>query len=300
MTKNELIHSKRVCNTREELKHSERMCNTREDKKNIKPLKKKIITSDECFSSSESEEIPEKIYDTSPQDINDKFINEIIKPPCLIIVAGKSKRGKSYLIKYMLTMLCLNKKFKFGLVFCKTKFNCGYDFIEDNKVIEGYKEDILKNYLQTLQKYGEDNPLTNKQKAYGIKTNIPPSFIVFDDIIGQMDLNTNFMSEFLTTYRHYNITLITATQYLFKVPPLFREQADIAIIFYQNTKKSIDACYETYGQEFENAKNFKNFLIEKTSKLYHCLIYIEDGDNIENKYIEYCAPVEYPDVIFKF
>jgi len=230
----------------------------------------------------------------------DNFINDIIKPPCLIVVAGKSKRGKSYLIKYMITMLCLNKKFKFGLVFCKTKFNCGYDFIEDNKVIEGYKEDILKNYLQALQKYGEDHPLTAKQRAYNIKTNIPPSFIVFDDIIGQMDLNAGFMSEFITTYRHYNITLIVATQYLHKVPVLFREQADICVMFYQNTKKSIDACYENYGQEFDNAKKFKNFLIDKTSKPYHCLIYIEDGDDINTKYMEYKAPSNYPDVIFKF
>jgi len=230
----------------------------------------------------------------------DNFINNIIKPPCLIVVAGKSKRGKSYLIKYMITMLCLNKKFKFGLVFCKTKFNCGYDFIEDNKVIEGYKEDILKNYLQALQKYGEEHPLTAKQKAYNIKTNIPPSFIIFDDIIGQMDLNAGFMSEFITTYRHYNITLIIATQYLHKVPVLFREQADICVMFYQNTKKSIDACYENYGQEFDNAKKFKNFLIEKTSKPYHCLIYIEDGDDINTKYMEYKAPSDYPDIIFKF
>ena len=172
-------------------------------KKYLKPLKKTIIEKDlseenlsEDILTDKSIEIEEKIDDP----YNDKFINEIIKPPCLIVVAGKSKRGKSYLIKYMLTMLCLNKKFKFGLVFCKTKFNCGYDFIEDNKVVEGYNEDVLKNYLQTLQKYGEENPLTRKQKELGIKTNIPPSFIVFDDIIGQMDLNTNFMSEFLTTY----------------------------------------------------------------------------------------------------
>ena len=156
-------------------------------------------------------------------------------------------------------MLCLNKKFKFGLVFCKTKFNCGYDFIEDNKVVEGYNEDVLKNYLQTLQKYGEENPLIKKQKELGIKTNISPSFIVFDDIIGQMDLNSGFMSEFLTTYRHYNITLIAATQYLYKVPPLFREQADIRVMFCQTTKRSIEACYETYGQDFDNQKKWKIF-----------------------------------------
>ncbi len=54
------------------------------------------------------------------------------------------------------------------------------------------------------------------------------------------------------------------------------------------------------GQEFDNAKKFKNFLIEKTSKPYHCLIYIEDGDDINTKYMEYKAPSDYPDIIFKF
>ena len=85
-------------------------------------------------------------------------------------------------------------------------------------------------------------------------------------------MNSKFMSEFLSTYRHYNITCITATQYIYKIPPLFREQADIAIMFEQNTEKSIKACFETYGQHFENYKKWKNYLMKHTSKPYHCLI----------------------------
>jgi hypothetical protein len=34
-----------------------------------------------------------------------------------------------------------------------------------------------------LSKYREEHPVTKKQKQEGIKTNIPPSFIVFDDTI---------------------------------------------------------------------------------------------------------------------
>lgn len=262
-------------------------------------------------NARKEEEIPEEL-ETEEQIVefeepelnedpdNDNFVNEIIKPPSMIVIAGKSKRGKSYLIKYLLTMLGLQKKFKFGLVFCKTKFNGGYDFFPQDKVIEGYSEKLLDKYMNTLKKYGEEHPVKKKQKKEGIKTNIPPSVIVFDDILGQIDMNGNFFTSFLSNYRHYNITVIAATQYIYKISPIFREQADIAIMFEQNTEKSIRALFETYGQHFENWKKWKKYLMEHTAKPYHCLIFVEDGDSFDERYIEYMAPKNYPEVIFKF
>ena len=38
----------------------------------------------------------------------------IIKPPQMIVLVGESKRGKSHLIKHLLTMYGLLKKYKFG------------------------------------------------------------------------------------------------------------------------------------------------------------------------------------------
>lgn len=283
--------------------------------KNVKIVKKtsfkkptKSVNFDEIDELIHESQIPDELihesqFSDTENDNNsledDYFINHVIKTPCMIVIAGKSKRGKSYLIKYIITMLGIQKKFKFGLVFVKTKFNGGYDYFDSNKVIEGYNERLLRNYLNTLKEYGEKNPVTPEQKLRGVRTNIPPSLIVFDDIIGNVDLNSGIMSQFLTTYRHYNITVICAVQYIFKIPPVFREQVDIAVMFEQSTEKSIKALYESYGQHFETFKKWKDFLMEYTNKPFHCLIFNEDGDD-NDRYFRYKAPSAYPDVTFKF
>lgn len=235
-------------------------------------------------------------------EYGDALVDKLIKLPSLLVIAGKSKRGKSYLIQYVVTVLGTQKKIKFGLVFCRTKFNCGYDYFPDNKIIEGFKEDLLVKYLEKLKKYGEDHPITEKQKEQGIKTNIPPSIIIFDDIIGQINMNSNIFTNFLSSYRHYNISIIIATQFINKISTLFREQADIAIMFEQNTRRSIESLYESYGQEFDNYNSFKNFLKQNTSQPYQCCIFCEDPPEEfgDSKYFNYIAPANYKKVKFNF
>ena len=230
----------------------------------------------------------------------DVVLEGIIKTPGLIIVNGKSKRGKSYLIKYIITCLGIQKKFKFGYVFCKTKFNGGYDFFPENRIIEGYNEEVLKKFLDILKKYGEENPVSDSQKEKGVKTNIPPSILIFDDLIGSLDTNNKFFTEFVATYRHYNISVIIATQYINKLSTLLREQAELCFMFEPSTERSIKALFESYGQSFDSFKKFKDFLMAKTKEPFHCLIYNENGDEESTKYIEYCAPGSYPDVTFSF
>jgi hypothetical protein len=71
-------------------------------------------------------------------------------------------------------------------------------------------------------------------------------------------------------------------------------------MFEQNTEKSIKACFETYGQHFESYKQWKKYLLDHTRKPFHCLVYVEDGESMEEKYFEYKAPCHIPDVTFKF
>src|ERR1700678_4112711 len=91
-----------------------------------------------------------------------------IQIPSIIILAGKPKSGKSYLIKYY--MYEHRNVFDFGIVFTKTKFDDGYNYISSKFIHPDYDESIIIS----LMKIQED--LVKK----GIKKN---AFIIFDDCL---------------------------------------------------------------------------------------------------------------------
>ena len=91
--------------------------------------------------------------------------------PQICVFLGKPKQGKSYALRHILLKNTIDKKlFKYGLVFTKTKFNGGYDYLPDEYVYEDYNPEILQQYLDGLKELDEKN--------------LQPSFIVFDDIQG--------------------------------------------------------------------------------------------------------------------
>ena len=56
--------------------------------------------------------------------------------------------------------------------------------------------------------------------------------------------------------------------------------------------------YDAIGGEFNNEREFKAALDEATQKKYSCLLYIQDADNIEDKYMTYLAPDKIPNIKF--
>src|SRR4051812_10236212 len=93
----------------------------------------------------------------------------------LYVCVGKSLKGKSYLVRYLLTEKLLHGKLRYGLVFTRTPFTGDFDFLPKTRVIEGYKESILRKYINNLR--------TIKEK----EGNVPPNFLVFDDLVGVLN-----------------------------------------------------------------------------------------------------------------
>ncbi len=229
-------------------------------------------------------------------------INKLQRPSCMIF-AGSSKSGKSYLVRSILNNIFLRKKdgFKFGLVFTGTRFNSDYTaFLPEKFVIEQYSQEPLENFLNLLKQ--EYSPILEQNEEKGKKKNtgIPHSFIVFDDIVSQINQRAPFFQNFISTYRHFNITLFFTTQYIYQVLPLIRQQADYAFIFGHDAKRSLDALYESFGGSFETSKDFKLFLQQHTSQRYHCLVYSKDEHERTKKYQEYVAPATMQKVKFNY
>jgi hypothetical protein len=88
------------------------------------------------------------------------------KAKCIVCV-GACGKGKSNSIRYILLKNMVDRKFfQFGLVFTRTKFSEEYDFLPDKYVIDGYKEDVLRKYLDKLKKYKKEHK------------EVPPNFVL--------------------------------------------------------------------------------------------------------------------------
>lgn len=214
---------------------------------------------------------------------------DIFKQSSLIFLTGKSRSGKTYLVKYLITNALLKKQLYFGIVFSLTgKYNNDYNMLNSNCIIEGYNRQILINYLDMLKQY---------RKKYGKLP--PPNFIIFDDVISSVS-NDKLFKELISTFRHYSAFIICCTQYPNMISCLTREQINYAFVFKQQTYRAKDGLYKAIGDDFETLKDFSSMLDSKTDEQYSCLLYNANGDGVDNRYMKYKCPVLKKHVKFNF
>jgi hypothetical protein len=201
--------------------------------------------------------------------------------PSIIIVAGKPGSGKSHLIKYW--FYTNRNNFDYGIVLTKTSFDNGYNFIPKEFVHPDYDENKISSLM--------------KLQANLIKEGIyKKAFLVLDDCLTK-DFNYQVFQDLVTQSRHYNITLVISTQYIYKVNPTIRECANYAIIFRQSTKRSLEALYESFGQHFNNLNKFQQYIIDNTND--HQFVFV-DINSTSNNINDIYKVMKVPDKIPKF
>lgn len=172
--------------------------------------------------------------------------------PGFLVISAKPCSGKSHLIKYLMLLNhpdFTHNDFKYGIVFTSTSFNRDYESYIPNEFIHSqYNPDVLQN-LMTLQ----ENQIRSNGSAQR-------AFIIFDDCLPMKAFGTQLWLNLCTQYRHYGLTVILSSQYIFRVPAVTREIASNAIFFKQTTRRSAEALYETYGGNFNNLKQFSDYL----------------------------------------
>ena len=211
--------------------------------------------------------------------------------PIFVVMVGKSMKGKSYLTRYLITDRFQSKKFEFGLVFTKTKFNDDYAFLPEKSVKQGYNEDVLKKYIANLTKIKE------KQKK------VPPNFLIFDDLVGVLSNQTDFFVNFVSTVRHFNTSVFICVQYLTgkkAITPIMREQTTHAIMFNSRTRRTLENLYESYGGLFDTLDDFKAYFMNATKEKYSAMLYLEANDERDENYITISAPENYPEAKIEF
>ena len=211
--------------------------------------------------------------------------------PVFVVAVGKSMKGKSYLVRYLLTERFLKGKLKFGIVFTKTKFNKDYAFLPDKSVKQGYNEEVLKKYISNIEKLREK------------KEGIPPNYLIFDDLVGVLNNQSDWFINFVSTARHFNTSVFICVQYLTgkkAISPIMREQTTHAIMFNSRTRRTLENLYESYGGLFPSFEEFKQYFFRATKERYTAMLYVESIDEVEGNYISIQAPENYPKIKVSF
>jgi len=218
---------------------------------------------------------------------------QLKKKPQVYVMVGKPESGKSHLVKSLI--YDFQKKdpyFRFILAFVKTKFNSDYDYLEDQYVYESFDEEKLRSHIEKLREYRRK---TNKP--------VPPNLIIFDDLLGDIDWYSPWMTNWLCSFRHTNTSIIMTAQYLMgakSVSTCLRECTNVAFIYNSKFKNSLKALYEAYGQLFKNEQEFVERFQTITKEKFTCMVYKADIDELEDNYVSFKAPEVLKDFKLKY
>lgn len=223
--------------------------------------------------------------------------------PSIHLLVGKSKSGKSVMLKYLILKQCLEAKsnrFQFGLVFSTTAFNGAYEWLPEKAVKEEYDEDYLKTYVNNLKKLAKN--LRNEGKE------MPHSFLILDDCFGELTANSKFFKNFIATCRHAKISVYIAAQQIGQgSSTVIRQQTDYAMLWYTGDRNELEFYYNHFGSLYPSKKEFYEAFARKTSGEYDCMLYVNSKKNTgndwrDNNYYTMSAPdpKDMPDVKITF
>ena len=132
---------------------------------------------------------------------------------------------------------------------------------------------------------------------------IPPNWLIFDDLVGVLQSSTPEFLNFISTFRHTNTNVLISVQYLTgknAVPPIIREQTNYAIMFRSKTRRTLENLYESYGQMFDSIQEFKVYFMHATEEKFTAMLYIEREDDEDQNYLSVQAPAKLPSWKFKY
>lgn len=167
--------------------------------------------------------------------------------PGTFLIIAKRYSGKTHLLKWMFSQI--HKQFDLGIIVSKTAKATGeWDIINSKYLLSNYEESVIEglyNYCDLRKRQGKPVKM----------------FMIFDDIVGYVNLKTNFMATLITTARHIGISLFFISQKMTDtIPPVLRTNSDYVFIFKNPNLKEVRDIWEEYGSallsEFNDFKEW--------------------------------------------
>jgi hypothetical protein len=190
-----------------------------------------------------------------------KFDISKMKSDAVIVLLGKRRTGKSYLVRDLL----YNKRHDvpIGTVISRTDhMGHFYDqFIPPLLIHKRYTAELLKKVLKRQQMAIEEQ--WNKKNA----------FLLMDDCLADAKdwKNDEMIKEIFFNGRWYKLLLILTMQSPMGIPPDFRTNIDYTFILKNNNAADREKIYKNYAGIFETKEMF-NKVLDACTEDYNALV----------------------------
>jgi hypothetical protein len=190
-----------------------------------------------------------------------------LKAPTLSIFCARSNSGKSHLMKSILYTLARESKISWVYVLTSTSFNNEWsDIVGSNNVTDQFDVDWIED-------------LMNKQGLLVKKDKAEPGLIIFDDMVGTANWNSEIMTKIAISARHYNISCWISTQWYFKLSTTLRGNCNYMYILNNVSDKIAKTLHEEIPSiKFNKARELQQYANLVTQN-YGVLMYDNTGGN---------------------
>ena len=175
-----------------------------------------------------------------------------------VVVIGKRRSGKSFWARWC--MYHLRNRFPAGIVITSTKLNGFWSQYVPDKFIHD-----VESMEEVLEAVCARQTFLKKNSFMGIDSRF---FVILDDVLKNPNIikYSKGLQNLFANGRHYGIFLMVLLQDPKGIPPMLRENTDIAVVFRQFTQSRIDCCREIYLDFIEEKKMQREFLLKHTTK----------------------------------
>jgi hypothetical protein len=165
-----------------------------------------------------------------------------------ILIYGQRRSGKSTWMTWL--MYCLQHHFDHVVCFCSTGFeNYFQQFMNPKLCFSEYREEVLQKVLDR-----QADEITKKQSDS--KHVVPRVLVILDDVLQHETefRQSNALRTVFTAGRHFGISCIFATQYAKSIPPTFRQNADMVVVFFVFSQEQMKIFHDEYGTMLDRAE----------------------------------------------
>lgn len=225
--------------------------------------------------------------------------NNICENPTIIINAKRGS-GKSTMVRELMNHF--NNSLKYPVcVLCSysEKVDPYYSFFMPPSYIY---EDCERMITKVLKRQIKMKNINNQRSKEGKNKLDDRILVVMDDCISDSKIwrKSKDLAEIFYNGRHYNITLIIVSQDIVAIPPSFRSNIDIVMLFNTSIQEELKKLYQHYAGEFSNLQEFKDTL-NTVCQDYGTLVILKRGFkslNLSDKIFRYKANINLKPKIF--
>lgn len=199
-----------------------------------------------------------------------KFDMAKIRKDSIVILVGKRRTGKSFLIK---DLLYYKRDIPIGTVISASESSNRFygDLMPSLFIHDEYSPEIIANLVK------RQKLVTKKMKQqiamYG-KSNIDPyAFLILDDLmydaprwIKDVSIKDIFMNG-----RHFNLMFLVTMQFSLGIPPSFRSNCDFCFVLKETIMSNRKRLYEHYAGMFPTFEIFCQVMNQCTEN-FECLV----------------------------